>query len=93
MVASIAMAFRSYRLSAVTAIVALLALAIFRCPFGIQVVIGVIGSIGVSINAAIIIVTALQQDSLALRGDREAIAARVMAQSRHIISRSAVSCR
>jgi hypothetical protein len=30
--------------------------------------------------------TALQQDSSAARGDREAIAARVMAQSRHIIS-------
>ena len=93
MVASIVMTFRSYRLSAVTAVVALLsvglsllALAIFRYPFGIQAVIGVIGSIGVSINAAIIIMTALQEDPSALRGDRTAIAARVMAQSRHIIS-------
>jgi multidrug efflux pump subunit AcrB len=92
-IASIVMTFGSYRLSAVTAVVAvmsvglsLLALAMFRYPFGIQAVIGVIGSIGVSINAAIIIMTALQQDTSAARGDREAIAARVMAQSRHIIS-------
>lgn len=92
-VASIVMTFGSYRLSVVTAVVAvlsmglsLLALAIFQYPFGIQGVIGVIGSIGVSINAAIIIMTALQEDAVALRGDVDAIAARVLAQSRHIFS-------
>ncbi len=92
-IASIVMTFGSYRLSAVTAVVAvlsmglsLLALALFRYPFGIQGVIGVIGSIGVSINAAIIIMTALQEDADALRGDVDAIASRVIAQSRHIVS-------
>lgn len=92
-IASIVMTFGSYRLTAVTAVVAvlsiglsLLALAIFRYPFGIQGVIGVIGSIGVSINAAIIIMTALQADPAALRGDADAIAARVAAQARHIVS-------
>lgn len=92
-VATIVMTFGSYRLSAVTGCVAilsiglsLLALAIFKYPFGIQAVIGVIGSIGVSINAAIILLTALQEDPAALRGDADAIAKRVLAQSRHIIS-------
>ncbi len=92
-IASIVMTFRSYRLSAVTAVVAvlsmglsLLALALFQYPFGIQAVIGVIGSIGVSINAAIIIMTALQEDERALAGDIGAIADRVLAQSRHIVS-------
>ncbi len=91
--ASIVMTFGSYRLTAVTAIVAVLsmglsplALAVFGYPFGIQAVIGVIGSIGVSINAAIIIMTALQEDAAARRGDVDAIAGRVLVQSRHIIS-------
>lgn len=92
-IASIVMTFGSYRLSIVTAVVAflsiglsLLALAVFRYPFGIQAVIGVIGSIGVSINAAIIIMTALQADARAAGGDIESIARTVLAQSRHIIS-------
>jgi multidrug efflux pump subunit AcrB len=91
--ATIVLTFGSYRLSAVTAVVALLsiglsllALAVFRYPFGIQAVIGVIGSIGVSINAAIIIMTALQEDADALAGDIDAIAGRVADQARHIIS-------
>lgn len=92
-IASIVMTFGSYRLSLVTGAVAvlsmglsLLALAAFGYPFGIQAVIGVIGSIGVSINAAIIIMTALQADPRALTGDAGAIAEVVGAQSRHIIS-------
>jgi multidrug efflux pump subunit AcrB len=92
-IATIVLTFGSYRLSAITFIVAilsmglsLLALAIFRYPFGIQAVIGVIGSIGVSINAAIIIITALQADAGALRADARRIADIVMAQGRHIVS-------
>ncbi|MGI9388016.1 MAG: efflux RND transporter permease subunit, partial [Methyloligellaceae bacterium] len=92
-VAAIFMTFGSYRLSAVTAVVALLsiglsilALALFRYPFGIMGVIGVIGSIGVSINAAIIIMTALQQDDRALSGNIARIGELVMAQGRHIVS-------
>ncbi|MEO0798634.1 MAG: efflux RND transporter permease subunit [Pseudomonadota bacterium] len=91
--ATIVMTFRSYRLSAVVVCVAILsiglsvlALATFQYPFGIQAVIGVIGSIGVSINAAIIIITALQEDEAALAGDIERIGELVVAQSRHIIS-------
>ncbi|MEM7191284.1 MAG: efflux RND transporter permease subunit [Pseudomonadota bacterium] len=92
-IAAIVLTFGSYRLSGITFAVAvlsiglsLLALAIFRYPFGIQAVIGVIGSIGVSINAAIIIITALQADRRALRGDTDRIADLVMAQGRHIVS-------
>ena len=92
-IATIVLTFGSYRLSIVTAIVAvlsmglsLLALAVFEYPFGIQAVIGVIGSIGVSINAAIIILTALQQDDHARIGDINAISRVVMAQTRHIVS-------
>ena len=92
-VATIVLTFNSFRLSLITGLVAilalglsLLALALFGYPFGIMAVIGVIGSIGVSINAAIIILTALQQNDGAMAGDRSAIAEVVLAQSRHIVS-------
>jgi len=92
-IATIVMTFNSFRLSLVTLAVALLsaglsilALAVFQYPFGIQAVIGVIGSIGVSINAAIIIMTSLQADPAARAGDRDRIVAIVMGASRHIVS-------
>ena len=93
MVVSLVLTFNSYRLALVAGIVSVLsmglsvlALAVFGYPFGIQAVIGVIGSIGVSINAAIIIMTALQQDPAALRGEVAAIRKVVLAASRHILS-------
>ena len=68
-VATIALTFNSFRLTAVALVVcvlsaglSMLSLAIMQYPFGIQAIIGVIGFIGVSINAAIIILTGLQQD-------------------------------
>jgi len=92
-VATIVLTFNSFRLSVVTGAVAvlsmgmsLLALEIFGFPFGVQALIGVIGSIGVSINAAIIIMTALQADERAARGDLAAIREVVSGSSRHIVS-------
>jgi len=92
-IAAIVLTFNSFRLSAVTLVVSglsaglsILALAIFQYPFGINAIIGVIGSIGVSINAAIIILTGLQQNSRAVDGDREAMVDVVMGSGRHIIS-------
>jgi multidrug efflux pump subunit AcrB len=93
MLATLVMTFNSWRLTAISLLVcvcslglSLLSLAIFAYPFGIQAVIGVIGSIGVSINAAIIIMTALQENEGAARGGLFAIRAVVMDSSRHIIS-------
>ena len=92
-VATIVLTFNSFGLSLIVGIVALLsmglsllALALFQYPFGIMAVIGVIGSIGVSINAAIIILTALQKNTRALAGEAVAIVETVLAQSRHIFS-------
>ncbi|NNE22466.1 MAG: efflux RND transporter permease subunit [Rhizobiales bacterium] len=92
-VATIVLTFNSFRLAAIAGVVSvlsmglsLLALALFNYPFGIMAVIGVIGSVGVSINAAIIILTALQQNARAATGETDAIAETVMAQSRHIVS-------
>ena len=50
----------------------LFSLALFQFPFGIQALIGVIGSIGVSINAALIVLTALKADERAAAGDKAA---------------------
>ncbi|MFK7996726.1 MAG: efflux RND transporter permease subunit [Granulosicoccus sp.] len=92
-IASIVMTFNSFRLALIIAAVAglsaglsLLALAVFQYPFGINALIGVIGSIGVSINAAIVIVTGLQKNEKASAGDQSAIVDVVMDSSRHIVS-------
>ncbi|MEM9968531.1 MAG: efflux RND transporter permease subunit [Pseudomonadota bacterium] len=92
-IATIALTFNSFRLTGIALIVcvlsaglSMLSLAIMQYPFGIQAIIGVIGSIGVSINAAIIILTGLQQDPQARDGDRDAMARVVTGSSRHIIS-------
>ncbi len=92
-IAAVALTFNSFRLTAVTLVVAglsaglsLLALAVFQYPFGINAIIGVIGSIGVSINAAIIILTGLQANEEAAAGDRGAMVDVVMRSSRHIVS-------
>lgn len=93
LLATIVMTFNSWRLSAIAGLVcicsmglSLLTLAIFGYPFGILAMVGVIGSIGVSINAAIIILTGLQQHEGAMQGGRFAIRSVVMDSSRHIIS-------
>ena len=90
---TIFLTFGSYRLTMITTVVAFLsmglsflALAVFQFPFGIQALIGAIGSIGVSINAAIIVLTALQQNPDAMAGDRVAIRDTVSRSARHIVS-------
>uniref|UniRef100_UPI0025E73087 efflux RND transporter permease subunit n=1 Tax=Roseobacter sp. TaxID=1907202 RepID=UPI0025E73087 len=71
-VAVVVMTFGSFRLAGVALVVgglsaglSVLALAVFGYPFGINAIIGLIGSVGVSINAALIIMTALQEDDAA----------------------------
>ena len=93
LVATMLLTFNSWRLTAVGFLVclcsmtlSLLAIEIFSYPFGLQALIGVIGSIGVSINAAIIIITALQLDTNAARGELVSMRNVVMDSSRHIVS-------
>ena len=92
-IAVVVLTFRSFRLAGVAHVVAGLsaglsmpALAVFGYPFGIIAIIGLIGSIGVSINAALVILTAMQEDEAAVTGDPVAGAEVVMASSRHIVS-------
>ncbi|GGK20077.1 efflux RND transporter permease subunit [Salinarimonas ramus] len=92
-VVTIVLTFLSYRLALVAGAVcvlsfglSVLALALLQMPFGVQALIGAIGSIGVSINAAIIVITAIQEDEAARTGDLDAIRAVVVRSARHIVS-------
>lgn len=92
-VVTIVLTFGRFRPSLITAAaaglsfgLAILALAIFGYPFGIQALIGAIGSIGVSVNAAIIILSGIEGDERAAAGDPAAIAGVVTASARHIVS-------
>ncbi|MDX1735079.1 MAG: efflux RND transporter permease subunit, partial [Halioglobus sp.] len=98
MLATILVTFNSWRLSAIAFLVcicsfglSLLSLAVFNYPFGIMALTGVIGSIGVSINAAIIIMTGLQRNQAAVNGDLRAVRNVVMDSSRHILSTTATT--
>ena len=63
--------------------------ALFACPLRINAIIGLIGSIGVSVDVAIIILSGLRQDGRAAGGNR---ATTVAAMSRHIRSSTATTC-
>ncbi|MCC5960636.1 MAG: efflux RND transporter permease subunit [Rhodobacteraceae bacterium] len=85
--------FGSFRLTMGTMIVAalsaglsLLSVAALGYPLGINALIGVIGSVGVSVNASIIIFTALQNNANAASGDLDAATREVLDGARHIIS-------
>jgi multidrug efflux pump subunit AcrB len=87
------LAFNSFRLSLVAAFasvlfagLSILSVAAFGFPLGVPVVVGIIGSIGVSINDTIIVLTALQNDPKAARGDPRAAAATVLDAGRHVLS-------
>ncbi|MGP9821919.1 efflux RND transporter permease subunit [Salinarimonas sp. NSM] len=92
-VVTIVLTFVSYRLALIAGLVcvlsfglSVLALAVLDMPFGVQALIGAIGSIGVSINAAIIVITAIQEDEAAMAGDLDAMRAVVVRSARHIVS-------
>ncbi len=92
-IAVVVLTFNSFRLTAIAFTVAglsaglsMLALAVFDYPFGINAIIGVIGSIGVSVNAALIVLSDLQQDPRAASGDRAAMVDVVAGSVRHIVS-------
>jgi len=92
-IAIVVVTFNSFRLTLIAFAVAglsagmsMLSLALFNYPFGINAIIGVIGSIGVSINAALIVLSALQENVRANSGDRAAMVDVVAGSSRHITS-------
>lgn len=93
LVVAVVMSFNSFRLSALIIMVAfqaaglgMLALALSQFPFGFTSIIGLMGLIGLAINAAIVIIAELRTNPAALLGDNTSIVAGVIACSRHIFS-------
>lgn len=82
MVTTVALTFNSFRRTAIVFLaglqalgLGLLALKLTGFPFGFVIIVGVMGLVGVAINASIIIVSALDADPAARRGEPAAIAA------------------
>jgi multidrug efflux pump len=89
----VVISFNSFRLSLIIFTVGLLAAGLgllsvwtFSYPFGFTVIIGLLGLVGLAINAAIVILAELKADPDAINGDSDAILAAVMSCTRHITS-------
>lgn len=89
----IVLTFNSFRLSGVILAVAaqsaglgLLAVFLGGYPFGFTVIVGLMGLMGLAINAAIVILAELRQSEAARRGDVDATVEGVMGATRHITS-------
>ncbi|MFT4925573.1 MAG: multidrug efflux pump [Phenylobacterium sp.] len=89
----VVLSFNSFRLSALIFMSAfqsvglgLLSVYLFDYPFGFTVIIGLLGLMGLAINAAIVIVAELKIDDKAVQGDNDAIIEAVLSCARHISS-------
>ncbi|MGB2741067.1 MAG: efflux RND transporter permease subunit [Cognaticolwellia sp.] len=89
----VVLSFNSFRLSAIIFLSAfqsiglgLLSVYIFDYPFGFTVIIGLLGLMGLAINAAIVIIAELKMDEQAIQGDSRAIIRCVQSCARHISS-------
>ena len=89
----VVLSFNSFRLSAIIFLSAfqsiglgLLSIFIFDYPFGFTVIVGLLGLMGLAINAAIVIIAELKADPQAVQGDPQAIIKGVQSCTRHITS-------
>ncbi len=93
MVIAILLTFNSFRLTFITflsaaqaAALGLLSLWAFGYPLGFLVIVGLMGLVGLAINASIVILSELKNRPLAAAGQQRAIVHGVMATGRHIVS-------
>lgn len=98
MVAVLVLSLNSFRLAAIIGIVAaasfglgIFPIWLFNYPFGFNPIIGTVGLIGVAINDSIVVMAAIQQDTLASKGDRKAIQKVVLHSTRHVITTTATT--
>ncbi len=89
----VVLSFNSFRLSIIIFLSAiqsvglgLLTIYLFDYPFGFTVIIGLLGLMGLAINAAIVIIAELKSDANAVTGDSKAIINCVQSCTRHISS-------
>lgn len=93
MITSLVLAFRSFKLATMIALVAMLSagfgflsLWISGYPLGFNPLLGTTGLIGVAINGSIVVLAALQADERARLGDHEAVVQATLSCTRHILS-------
>ncbi|MDC8443089.1 efflux RND transporter permease subunit [Halomonas aquamarina] len=94
MVATVVLAFNSFRRAAIVFIagaqamgMGIVALLMSGHAFGFVIIVGIMGLVGVAINATIIIVAAFDDDPAARQGDMDAMLAVISGPtSRHIVS-------
>jgi multidrug efflux pump subunit AcrB len=93
LVVAVVTAFNSFRLSGIIYMVAgqaaglgMLALWLSGSPFGFTSIVGLMGLIGLAINAAIVILAELKTSKQAVTGERQAVVVAVVNTSRHIFS-------
>ena len=93
LITTVVLSFNSFRMSLLIFMAAfqsiglgLLSVYLGSYPFGFTVIIGLLGLMGLAINAAIVILAELKADPRAIRGDSDAIVAAVVSCSRHISS-------
>ena len=91
LVLTVVLSFNSFRLSMIVFTVAglsaglgLLTVWAFGYPFGFVVIVGLMGLVGLAINAAIVIMAELKSSALAVKGDKQAMVEGVMNCTRHI---------
>ncbi len=91
LVTVVVLSFNSFRLSSIVFMVAglsgglgLLCVWLFGYPFGFVVIVGLMGLVGLAINAAIVIMAELKSDPKAVTGNRDAVVEGVMNCTRHI---------
>jgi len=89
----VVLSFNSFRLGGVIVLSAiqsvglgLLSIYVFNYPFGFTVIIGLLGLMGLAINAAIVILAELKSDPKAVAGDSDAIINAITSCTRHITS-------
>ncbi|MEM8768914.1 MAG: efflux RND transporter permease subunit, partial [Pseudomonadota bacterium] len=93
MAAVVILSLNSFRQAGIIGLVAILSFGLalfgvrlFSWPFGFQALIGALGMVGLAINGAIIVISALKANPAAAAGDKDAATDVVVDASRHIIS-------
>ena len=93
LVVTLVISMNSFALAGLIGIVAILSIGggglsvwLFGYPFGFNPIIGTVGLIGVAVNDAITVLTALKTDILAQTGNREAMVETVIHTTRHVLT-------
>jgi multidrug efflux pump subunit AcrB len=97
-VASLVLALRSFRQTALIGLVAMLsiglglgALWLFNYPFGFMAIVGTMGLVGIAINDSIVVVSALASNPRVRAGDAQALVDTVIEVSRHVLATTATT--